>query len=1550
MRLRTGRLGVSAGAVAVLLASSLSAAATAATASPSSTPSASGTSSAGGAVTQKSTGVAAGTDVPSGAVMVLLKNQLDGTPADPSHIGARRSAATGQQSGVLRDAGVSLTGAQHFTLVNAVATTVTPAQAQKLAQDPRVASIVPNTRVDVTSPATAAQATREQTGRKGGPKKQPSKVPTAKTDPYAICPSDPAKPMLEPEALTAIKAASTDGSDAAWDHATGKGVKVAVMAEGIDPTAPDYRRADGTSAIVDYQNFSGAPESSVQYGEEIFGDASSIAAQGTVVHDLADYVHVSHALPQGCTIRIKGVAPDAGIVALNILGGGTGTDDSPSYALPSVIAQAIDYAVTVRHVDILSESIGQNAIPDESTRAAVQQFNDAAVDAGVTVVASTGDAGVTGTMGSPSVDPKVIGAAATTTLRAYEQIGYTGTLFAKHRWINGNISSFSSGGFSQSGKLPVLAAPGDSGWAACTDKRDKPGCADNKGGASSIELFGGTSQSAPFVAGVAALVVDAFKSSHHGTAPTPAQIRQIMTATATDIGAPGQQQGSGQVDALAAVTLARTFGQRTGPGTAALTTDVDQLQVTGAPGAAVSRNVTITNQSNKKVSLAPRLRQLVPASYVNASTALAKDGPTFLGAGGAVTTYKKVTFEVPKGIDQFALRYAYGAKGTETVDSPYTAVNMSLISPDGSYVGNTRPQNGVAATGTSAYGRFDVVHPAAGTWTAVFASAPSQRNATFGAPVATVPYAGPIDYRVDLNRWQNTGVVTPAQVTLKGHASATVKVTSALPQASGDSTITLGLGAPRGVTAPVIPISQRVVVPLSATGGRFTGTMTGGNGRGGAPAQQDTFAMTVPSGKQSLQVKVAFPLGYEAQGLRVGLVDPNGIVQAVQSNASVADAGSSATLNVARPVAGDWKIVVWQLVTTFGRQVSTPYVGTIGFDNSGVSSSGLAALGTNAPLTTLPAGQETRVNVTVRNDSSITQSYGIDPRTASLESVTYPSYTAKMPADVLGILGSLNVAPQTRRLDVAMTAPVAIQASVAGPGTQLALAGTSAVGRAAQPSNGSATSTATLSSASGQLTPGLYSTQPGNVGPFGADGAPKATATIRPTAYTAGFDTAVRTDLGDPYLPTSDPMVAHTFDVKPGATATVTLRIDPQAAVGSTVTGRINVITLGDTGLFSLILPYLTATDQVVDSFDYRYKVGAAQPQVAGTVTGSNGAAIGGVTVKAFDASGAIVQNGLTAADGTYRLGGLTAGTAYSVCFDPSSVTPKSTAKAQCWKDVAWDGTTAPSGATPVTAPAPGSPVTGIDAVLQIPTSVAGRVLDSAGNPIANAMVMLGDTTTGVVDMSSLKLTDATGSFSYDQPAATSTICVQTLLLPASTEHPRGLVSQCGGAAWAYRGTGAEVPATAAPFSLVEGQVNTRDVVLRDGASVTGTVLTSDGTPKAGVMVVALAKDGGMYGGIGATDDVGHYTVIGLPAESLGICAGVPTAATLTCAPDKAVSDANVPLPTGTTLLTPPAGGTVTGPSFTLLPQSGPAAGAAATNGAAAQLLHLKEVLTAHAK
>ena len=75
---------------------------------------------------------------------------------------------------------------------------------------------------------------------------------------------------------------------------------------------------------------------------------------------------------------------------------------------------------------------------------------------------------------------------------------------------------------------PDFVSPGESDWALCTpNPAIYQGCTDYKanpgqGAPAALEQFGGVSQSAPLTAGAAALVIEAYRSTHNGRSPSPA--------------------------------------------------------------------------------------------------------------------------------------------------------------------------------------------------------------------------------------------------------------------------------------------------------------------------------------------------------------------------------------------------------------------------------------------------------------------------------------------------------------------------------------------------------------------------------------------------------------------------------------------------------------------------------------------------------------------------------------------------------------------------------------------------------------------------------------------------------------------------------------------------------------------------------------------------------------------------------------------------------------------------------------------------------------------
>ncbi|TVP87846.1 MAG: peptidase S8 [Alkalicoccus sp.] len=178
------------------------------------------------------------------------------------------------------------------------------------------------------------------------------------------------------------------GADEAWESGyTGEGVTVAVIDTGVDYTHPDLEHAFGDYKGFDFVDNNEDPQetppgddrgASTNHGTHVAG---TVAANG----------------------EIKGVAPDADLLAYRVLGpGGSGTTEN-------VIA-GIERAVE-DGADVMNLSLG-NATndPDFATSLAL----DTAMEDGVVAVSSNGNSGPANwTVGSPGTSRDAISVGAT---------------------------------------------------------------------------------------------------------------------------------------------------------------------------------------------------------------------------------------------------------------------------------------------------------------------------------------------------------------------------------------------------------------------------------------------------------------------------------------------------------------------------------------------------------------------------------------------------------------------------------------------------------------------------------------------------------------------------------------------------------------------------------------------------------------------------------------------------------------------------------------------------------------------------------------------------------------------------------------------------------------------------------------------------------------------------------------------------------------------------------------------------------------------------------
>ncbi len=1060
-------------------------------------------------------------------VIVVLRDQLPGTPVSKTNMAPRHRRAVSSQDGVLAHlAGPAPVHVKHFTLGNAFSATVTVDQAAALAADPAVASVIPDRDVPISLPLAAAPAA-------GAAKESGKAAKPSVANPDQICPSDPSQPLVEPEALQSIRALTSDGSPNAQQLADGAGVKVAFIADSMDPNNADFIRPNGQHVFIDYQDFSGAGPSAPSDGREAFGDASSIAAQGTVVHDLSQFVNQAHPLPAGCNIRVVGVAPGASLVGL-------------VFGSNSSILQAIDYAVSTDHVDVINESFGLNAYPDISSRNALTLFNDAAVAAGVSVTVSSGDAGITNTIGSPP-DPHVIQVAGTTDFRLYAQTTYAAFPFSNGKWISNNISALSSSGISQFARTVDLAAPGEGNWAVC--EPGYSGCLNFQSPAKPTDLqsFGGTSESAPLTAGVAALVIQAYRSTHHGASPSPALVKQLITGTARDLGLPADEQGAGLLDARASVEAALTYpgGGSAVAGVASnLITSDSQLTLSGKPGTKRAGSVTVTNVGTKKLTVAVGTRGF--STFNSATQSVPFDSttlPTFVYYQGQNWAYKQVHFSVPSGTQRLLTRMAFQGVGGSDI------VRLTLLDPSGAFVANSRPQGGPS---TANYANVDVRNPKAGTWTAVL----------YSVAGATGYHAAPIALQVDSQRAVPVGSVSPANFTLTPGASRSVRATFRLPASSGDTDYALTFASSDGHQTVVSAVLQTLID--TKHGGAYSGEITGGNARAVSPAQTFSYGFAVPSGdKKDLDVSLSLADDPDVIVDAV-LIDPNGELADVGSNLTFDSSGQLAPgLNVqlfdAHPLKGNWHLVVVVQNPVSGGEISQQFNGNITFNKLGTTRGNLP----NSTNRVLKAGQPFTTTVSVHNTGVQVLAVGADPRLEKVRLLQpvpiQGSTTFALPADPNDPPVYITP-PDTRSLTVAASTSIPTQVEIQG-----SAAGFDVFGDLQASQAGSTVSVASIEEhGAGRISNGIWFTGIDELGPFSDSGETPGTATITASMRTNLFDPAVTTSTDDPFRISVDPSsdgFGNPVLIPPGGTAAIQVTITPKGRKGDVVTGHLNLVT-----------------------------------------------------------------------------------------------------------------------------------------------------------------------------------------------------------------------------------------------------------------------------------------------------------------------------------------------------------------------------------------------------
>ena len=289
------------------------------------------------------------------------------------------------------------------------------------------------------------------------------------------------------------KAVPQIGGDQVWSAGyTGKGIKVAVIDTGVDAGHADL---NGNKVVgwVDYVNGKTSPYDDHGHGTHV---SSTIAGTG--------------AASSG---KYKGVAPEAGIIGIKVLG----KDGSGS---TSNIIKGIEWAVN-NGADVISMSLGSSTHSQSSDTAI-----DNAIKAGVVCVIAAGNSGSGAkTIACPGDDINAI------------------TVGAVDR--NDAIASFSSRGPNRDGSVKPDVSNMGVGLVAAK----ATGITIGKAVDQYYTALSGTSMATPMTSGAVALLLQAKPDM------TPAQVKDALTKTAKPLGGsvPNNNYGYGRVQAKAAL-------------------------------------------------------------------------------------------------------------------------------------------------------------------------------------------------------------------------------------------------------------------------------------------------------------------------------------------------------------------------------------------------------------------------------------------------------------------------------------------------------------------------------------------------------------------------------------------------------------------------------------------------------------------------------------------------------------------------------------------------------------------------------------------------------------------------------------------------------------------------------------------------------------------------------------------------------------------------------------------------------------------------------------
>ncbi|MEO8088714.1 MAG: S8 family serine peptidase [Gemmatimonadales bacterium] len=301
----------------------------------------------------------------------------------------------------------------------------------------------------------------------------------------------------------------------------GTGVYVAILDTGLLPTWRQYFPQERI-AIQFAKSFGGGGQDQGNVSEQPNKWEQDVNSHGTHVTSTVLGFQIAP------TFRVNGTAPLATIIPVKVLNqNGSGWS--------SVIARGILYIRDLKLGALANTPVVINmSLGGPSLDALEQAAIDAAVQAGVVIVASAGNSGPTGAMGFPGAYQPVISVASAGYVREWEgsnswwrnSVSNTADPTDPAQYYISEFSSLRTG----TQDLDV-AAPGS--WVVGPYQL-------NQSNRTSFFFLGGTSMASPHVAGIVALMLQ--KNPTLGVAPSAraAEAEQILTSSATPIPYIGQ--------------------------------------------------------------------------------------------------------------------------------------------------------------------------------------------------------------------------------------------------------------------------------------------------------------------------------------------------------------------------------------------------------------------------------------------------------------------------------------------------------------------------------------------------------------------------------------------------------------------------------------------------------------------------------------------------------------------------------------------------------------------------------------------------------------------------------------------------------------------------------------------------------------------------------------------------------------------------------------------------------------------------------------------------